>query len=95
MPLPVDIPQFALCAYLLLANLAAFIAYGVDKHRARRHAWRIPEATLLGLAAIGGSLGAWLGMKTFYHKTLHWKFRIVVPLLLFLHAVLLYYISGL
>ncbi|MBR1594154.1 MAG: DUF1294 domain-containing protein [Alloprevotella sp.] len=86
-----DVPQYILYAYLLLANLVAFIAYGADKHRARRHAWRIPEATLLSLAAIGGSLGAWLGMKTFHHKTLHWKFRIGVPLLLLLHAALLYY----
>lgn len=63
-------------------NLITFILYGVDKSRAKRHAWRIPEATLLGFAAIFGSVGAILGMSVFRHKTKHLKFVITVPLLL-------------
>ena len=62
-----------------------------DKYKAMKKVWRIPEATLLGLAAIGGSLGAWLGMVLFRHKTRHPKFAVGIPLLLLLHiAVLLW-----
>lgn len=71
-----------LVIYLAVVNIVSFICYGIDKSKARRHKWRIPEATLIGLAAIGGGLGSWIGMKTFRHKTQHWKFRILVPLFL-------------
>jgi uncharacterized membrane protein YsdA (DUF1294 family) len=60
-----------------------------DKCKAMKNAWRIPEATLLGLAAIGGSLGALIGMQLFRHKTRHPKFYLGVPLLLILHIALL------
>ena len=53
-----------------------------SKWKAKRAKWRISEATLLGMAVIGGSIGAWLGMKTWHHKTLHKKFRYGVPLIL-------------
>lgn len=68
--------------YLLAINVVAFAAYGIDKHKARHNKWRIPEATLLCLAALGGALGALLGMRLWHHKTKHWKFRILVPLFL-------------
>lgn len=70
--------------YLLAINVAAFAAYGIDKYKARHDKWRITEATLLWLAALGGALGALLGMRVWHHKTKHWKFRILVPLLLVL-----------
>lgn len=73
---------------LLALNLATFIAFGLDKWKAKRARWRTPESTLLLLAAVGGSLGAWLGMKVWRHKTLHRKFRYGVPTLLFLHLAL-------
>lgn len=79
--------------YLLIINALAFLLMLTDKRRARKNAWRIPEATLLGVAALGGSLGAVLGMRLFRHKTLHPKFSIGLPLMLSLHillAVLLY-----
>ncbi len=57
--------------YLCAVNAAAFLMYGMDKQKAKRRKWRIPEATLLGIAAAGGSIGAWIGMKTFHHKTKH------------------------
>lgn len=78
----------------LAINLITFCAYGLDKWKAQTGRWRIPEATLLGLAAIGGSLGAWLGMKAFHHKTLKNKFRYGVPALLILHALLISYFFG-
>ena len=56
---------------LLGINVVTFIAYGIDKWKAKHSKWRIPEATLLGLAVIGGSIGAWLGMKVWHHKTMH------------------------
>ena len=71
-----------LAIYLLLVNAAAFLAFGEDKRRAKRREWRIPEATLMGLAAAGGSLGALAGMRFFHHKTRHRKFTAGVPALL-------------
>ena len=79
----------AIFAYLLLVNAAAFILMRLDKEKARRGRWRIPEATLLGIAAIGGSAGALAGMYAFRHKTRHKKFSVGLPLLLSLHLWLL------
>ena len=73
---------------LIALNLVAFVLYGLDKLKAKRGAWRIPEATLLLIAALGGSLGALLGMELFRHKTKHWKFKILVPLFLAIHVAL-------
>ena len=77
---------------LAAVNLFTFILYGVDKLKAKRGDWRIPEATLLLAAALGGSLGALLGMELFRHKTKHWQFKILVPLFLVLHIALGVYI---
>ncbi len=74
--------------YLLAVNVLAFSAMGLDKRKARRGAWRVPERTLLGLAAIGGSVGAICGMRTFHHKTLHKRFRYGLPAILFLQLAL-------
>ena len=59
--------------YLAVINVVTFFMYGVDKWKAKRSKWRIPEATLLLMAVLGGSIGAWLGMKVWHHKTLHKK----------------------
>ena len=75
--------------YLLCLNLLTFLVFGIDKWKAQHDRWRIPEASLLTLAVIGGSLGAWLAMKTFHHKTLHRKFALGVPLILVLQVALL------
>ncbi|MCD8125274.1 MAG: DUF1294 domain-containing protein [Lachnospiraceae bacterium] len=69
-------------AYLIFINLLAFALFGLDKHRARNHAWRIPERTLLFSAVLGGSLGALLGMHFFHHKTKHRRFTLGIPLIL-------------
>ena len=71
-----------LLLYLVAVNLVTFLIYGIDKFKSKRAKWRVPEATLLGLAAVGGSIGAWLGMKLWHHKTLHKKFRYGIPLIL-------------
>ena len=82
--------MFGLFVYLTVINLAAFIMYGIDKKRAAAGRWRISEAALLGIASAGGSAGALVGMKCFRHKTRHWKFRILVPLFLLLHATVVW-----
>lgn len=78
-----------LMAYLLLINAAAFLLMLADKKKARQNAWRISEATLLGVAVMGGSLGAVLGMRIFRHKTRHLKFSLGLPLILVVHCLLL------
>ena len=78
--------------YLLAINAVAFFAYGIDKLKARKGWWRIPEATLLLLAAIGGSVGAWLGMKAWHHKTMHRKFQYGLPVIFLLQLALAVYL---
>ena len=79
-----------LSIYLSLINALAFLLMLADKQRAKKHRWRIPEAVLLASAALGGSLGALLGMWMFHHKTRKAKFFVTVPLLLAAQCVLLY-----
>jgi uncharacterized membrane protein YsdA (DUF1294 family) len=78
--------------FLVGINTVAFIVYGVDKWRAAHNRWRIPETTLLGLAIIGGSIGALLGMKVWHHKTMHKKFRFGLPMILMAQMLLVGYI---
>ena len=68
--------------YLLIINAAGFVLMLVDKYKAKKNLWRIPEATLLGVAALGGSVGSLIGMYTVRHKTKHLKFTLGVPLIL-------------
>lgn len=74
--------------YLVLINLAAFLLMGIDKFRARRELWRIPEKVLFGSALLGGSVGAIAGMFFFRHKTRHLSFRLGLPVILLLQIVL-------
>ena len=79
--------------YCLLAiNAVVFLVYGIDKLKAKKGKWRISESTLLLFAVIGGSIGAWLGMKAWHHKTMHKKFRYGLPLIILLQfSVALYF----
>lgn len=77
-----------LLVYLLIINAAGFLLMRSDKIRARKKRWRIPEATLMTVAALGGSAGSLLGMYTFRHKTRHRKFTLGIPTLLVLQLVL-------
>mgnify|MGYP004444547891 CR=1 FL=1 len=79
--------------YLCAINVLTFVAYGLDKHKARKGKWRTPESTLLLLDFIGGAAGAWCGMQTFRHKTKHWKFKILVPLFLLMWIAALGWIA--
>jgi uncharacterized membrane protein YsdA (DUF1294 family) len=69
--------------YLIGINVLTFLLYGIDKWKARRGKWRIPEDTLIWLAIVGGSIGALLGMNLFRHKTQHKKFTLGVPAILY------------
>ena len=75
--------------YLAAVNAVTFFMYGIDKWKAKKARRRISEATLLGLAVIGGSIGAWLGIRVWHHKTLHKKFKYGVPLILLLQIAAL------
>ena len=74
--------------YLVAVNCTSFIFMGVDKHKARKRAWRIPESTLFVLALIGGSLGSIAGMYLFRHKTRHWYFLYGMPAILIVQILL-------
>ncbi|MBQ4394954.1 MAG: DUF1294 domain-containing protein [Paludibacteraceae bacterium] len=69
-------------------NIVAFFLYGIDKWKSRHDKWRVTEARLLWIAVAGGSIGAFLGMKLWHHKTQHPRFRVGLPLILFLHLAL-------
>ncbi len=77
---------------LIVVSLITFVLYGVDKSKARRHAWRIPEKILLGFGLLGGAVGGLLGMNAFHHKTKHGYFWVVNILGLIIQAALLYLI---
>lgn len=83
--------KIILC-YLLAVNLATFLLYGIDKYKAKKNRWRIPEATLLTVAAIGGSIGAWAGMRVWHHKTMHKKFKYGIPVIIIMQIALVVYL---
>ena len=74
--------------YLAAVSVVTFTVYGIDKSKARRGAWRIPEKTLFLLPLLGGSVGALLGMKVFRHKTKHWYFVWGIPAILLAQTAL-------
>ena len=80
-------------AYCLFAiNAITFVVYGIDKYKAKKAKWRISEATLLLLAVLGGSIGAWMGMRVWHHKTMHRKFKYGIPALLLMQIALMAYL---
>lgn len=81
-----------LVCYLLAINAVTFIVYGIDKYKAKKAKWRISEATLLLLAVLGGSVGAWVGMKVWHHKTMHKKFKYGIPAILLIQIALMAYL---
>ena len=74
--------------YLAIINAISFLLMLVDKYKAKKNLWRIPERTLMGFVAIGGSLGALAGMYLVRHKTKHLKFTVGIPVNLFLHVLI-------
>ena len=83
-----------LLSYLGIINLVGFFAMFLDKQKAKRGKWRIPEKTLFLLAVIGGSLGTTLGMHMFRHKTKHWYFKFGMPMILIIQFVLILYFAA-
>lgn len=80
--------------YLLVVNTLTFLLYGIDKYKAKKARWRISEATLLMMAVIGGSIGAWAGMRLWHHKTMHKKFKYGIPLIILLQVALVFYLHN-
>ena len=83
---------FILGIYLLILNILGFAFMGIDKRRAIRSAFRIPEATLFAIAILGGSIGSILGMHLFRHKTKHWYFLFGMPIILILQIALVVFL---
>ena len=81
-----------MAAYFAAVNLIGFALMGIDKRKAIKHAFRIPEATLFTVAIIGGSIGSILGMYFFRHKTRHWYFVYGMPFILILQIALIIFI---
>lgn len=81
--------------YLAIINVITFIVYGIDKLKAKKGRWRIPESTLLLLAILGGSIGAWSGMKVWHHKTMHKKFKYGIPFIIIVQIGLVFYYKSL
>lgn len=79
--------------YLILINIIAFITIYIDKQKAISHRWRIKESTLFFLSIICGSLGTFLGMYTFHHKSKHIKFTIGIPLIMILQILIFFFIK--
>ena len=85
-----NLPRIVLI-YLAVINVVTFFMYGIDKWKAKKSKWRIRETALLGLAVLGGSIGAWLGMKVWHHKTQHKKFKYGVPAIIIVQLALIVY----
>ena len=81
------IALFLFC--IIGVNVITFVVYGIDKLEAKKGKWRVPETTLLLLAIIGGSVGAWCGVKVWHHKTMHLKFKYGIPLIMAVQVDLL------
>ena len=79
--------------YLLIVNAIGFVLMLGDKRMAQKKLWRIPESTLLAIAAMGGSIGSLIGMYTFRHKTKHLKFTIGIPVILMLQAIAIFLLA--
>ena len=80
--------------YLLAINIVSFFLYGIDKYKAKKGRWRISEATLLMIVVIGGSIGAWIGMRLWHHKTMHKKFKYGIPVIIIMQVCLVAYLHS-
>ena len=78
-----------LLSCIIGVNVITFVVYGIDKLKAKKGKWRVPETTLLLLAIVGGSVGAWCGVKVWHHKTMYAKFKYGIPLIMAVQVGLL------
>lgn len=79
--------------YFLVMTIIGYASMGIDKQKAKKHAWRIPEATLFSIAILGGSVGSILGMFHFHHKTKHWYFVMGLPAIFFIQLAIAVYLT--
>ena len=84
--------RFGFDIYLAVVNVMTFFLYGIDKFKAKHSKWRVSEAALIWMAVLGGSVGAWLGMKVWHHKTQHNKFKYGIPVIMLLQIALMAWI---
>lgn len=80
-----------LMIYLIIMNIVGAAVMAIDKRKAKKQLWRIPEKTLFLVSLLGGSLGTWIGMYRFHHKTKHWYFVLGMPLIFVVHIILIAY----
>jgi len=85
--------EVILIIYIVAINIVGFFIMGIDKQKARKRAFRIPEATLFMIALVGGSIGTTLGMHLFHHKTRHWYFLYGMPLIIILQFLLVFFLA--
>lgn len=79
--------------YLIVMNLMGFALMGIDKSKAKKHAWRVPEKTLFLASLLGGSIGTWAGMYAFRHKTKHWYFVVGIPTILLMQTAICFFVK--
>ena len=84
--------EIIIYTFIAILNVITFLIYAIDKWKAKKNRWRIPESILLLLAVLGGSIGALLGMKIWHHKTMHKKFKYGIPLIMILQIGMLLYL---
>ena len=84
--------EMIIYTFIAILNVITFLIYAIDKWKAKKNRWRIPESILLLLAVLGGSIGAWMGMKIWHHKTRHKKFKYGIPLIMILQIGMLLYL---
>lgn len=78
---------------LLILNIFGFILVSLDKYKAKNRLWRVPERTYFLLSILGGSIGVYIGLFFFNHKTRHWYFMTIIPLIIIAQIVFIYYLS--
>ena len=78
--------------YILILNFVTILVFGIDKSKAKKGMWRIPESTLLLMAVLGGSIGAWMGMRVWRHKTQNTKFKYGIPVVFIIQVALCIYL---
>ena len=84
--------EMIIYTFIAILNVITFLIYAIDKWKAKKSRWRIPESILLLLAVLGGSIGALMGMKIWHHKTMHKKFKYGIPLIMILQIGMLLYL---
>lgn len=79
---------YVVLGFVVLMNIVGFIVMGMDKHKAKKRLWRIPEKMFFWVAALGGAIGVYTGMLFFRHKTKHWYFMIGIPAILLSEVII-------